>query len=120
VQRYLVGVVVGGALVFVTIDCHRKPTFSYQLVGNQLQLHAEPGTGIIGAGVKIYWDLDGDGQKDKDPANPGEFLDKRDVTMTGYDGPITMWVDDPITRREIKVTRTINLNVLRSDAQGAN
>jgi NADH-quinone oxidoreductase subunit L len=117
VQRYLVGVVLGGALVFLTIDCNHKPTFTYELVGNQLHLHAEPGTGIVGAGVKVHWDLDGDGQKDRDTS--GEFLDSRNVTVTGYDGPVTMWVVDPIVRREIKVTRTINLNVLRSDAQGA-
>jgi NADH-quinone oxidoreductase subunit L len=115
VQRYLVGVVVGGALVFLITDCRHKATFDYKLVGNQLQLHAEPGDGIEGATAKIYWDLDGDGEKDKDPAKPGQLLDKRDVTVTGYSGPITMWVADPITRREVKVTKTINLNV----SQGA-
>jgi NADH-quinone oxidoreductase subunit L len=110
VQRYLVGFVVGGALVFLMSDCHKQPTFEYQIVGNQLRLHAEPGSGIAGSSARISWDLDGDGQKDKDPANPAKLLDKRDVTVTGYNGPITMWVEDPITRRETKVTRTINLN----------
>ena len=43
---------------------------------------------------------------------PGPFT-------SACDGPITMWVNDPIARREIKVTRTINLNTLRSE-QGAN
>ena len=111
VQRYLVGVVVGGALVFALTDCHAKATFTYKLVGNQLQLHAEPGDGIEGATAKIYWDLDGDGKPDADPAKPGQLLDRRDVTVTGYSGPITMWVQDPITRKELKVTQTINLNV---------
>jgi NADH-quinone oxidoreductase subunit L len=119
VQRYLVGVVVGGALVFLTIDCHQKPTFSYKLVGNQLQLHAEPGDGIVGANIRIHWDLDGDGQKDSD-RETGALVNKRDVTVTGYDGPITMWLEDPVARREVKVTRTIDLNVLRSGAEGAN
>jgi len=107
VQRYLVGVVVGGALVFAITDCHHKATFTYKLVAGQLQLKAEPGDGIEGATAKIYWDLDGDGKKDMDPAT----LDKREVTVTGYSGPITMWVEDPVTRNEVKVTQTINLNV---------
>jgi NADH-quinone oxidoreductase subunit L len=123
VQRYLVGVVVGGALVFLMTDCHKKPSFTYKIVGNQLQLHAEPGTGIMGARARIHWDLDGDGVADKDPvkdpANPDHLLDKRDVTVTGYNGPITMWVEDPVTRREVKVTQTINLNVAAPGSQGA-
>jgi NADH-quinone oxidoreductase subunit L len=110
VQRYLVGVVIGGALVFVITDCHHKATFDYKIVGNEIRLHADPGSGILGATARVHWDLDGDGQKDHDPAHPGELLDKRDVTVTGYDGPITMWVEDPVTGREVKVTRTINLN----------
>jgi NADH-quinone oxidoreductase subunit L len=122
VQRYLVGVVVGGALVFMMTDCQHKPGFTYEISDGKLRLHADPGTGIVGATARIYWDLDGDGLKDRDPANAGELLDKRDVTVTGYDGPITMWVEDPITHREFKVTQTINLNVPRASqtpGQGA-
>ncbi|HEU4733815.1 MAG TPA: hypothetical protein VFT22_38245, partial [Kofleriaceae bacterium] len=119
VQRYLVGVVVGGALVFMATDCHRKPTFEYTIAGNQLRLHAEPGTGITGSRARISWDLDGDGQKDKDPDNPDKLLDKRDVTVTGVPGTITMWVEDPITRREVKVMKAIDLNVGKTATQGA-
>jgi NADH-quinone oxidoreductase subunit L len=110
VQRYLVGVVVGGALVFFITDCHHKATFDYTVVGNQIQLRADTGGGILGSAAHIHWDLDGDGQPDHDPKQPSELLDQREVTVTGYDGPITMWVEDPITRRETKVTRNINLN----------
>jgi NADH-quinone oxidoreductase subunit L len=109
VQRYLVGVVIGGALVFFFATCGHKATFEYKLVGNQLQLHAEPGDGIDGASAKIYWDLDGNGEKDTTP----ETVNKRDVTVTAYGGPITMWVVDPITGHETKVTQTINLNALQ-------
>jgi hypothetical protein len=111
VQRYLVGVVVGGALVFLFTDCGHKPTFEYTVVGNQLQVHAELGDGIDASTAKVYWDLDGDGHRDPDPAKPGELLDKRDVTVDGHSGQVTMWVEDAISRREIKVTKTINLNV---------
>jgi NADH-quinone oxidoreductase subunit L len=110
VQRYLVGVVIGGALVFFISDCHHKATFDYEVVGNQIKLHADPGSGILGTTAKVHWDLDGDGQPDRDPANPSELLDKRDVTMPANDVAITMWVEDPITGRETKVTRTVNLN----------
>jgi NADH-quinone oxidoreductase subunit L len=111
VQRYLVGVVVGGALVFFFATCGHKASFEYKLVGNQLELHAEPGEGIDGASAKVYWDIDGDGEKDKD--DKGALIDKRDLTVTAYGGPITMWVADPITGRETKVTQTINLNALQ-------
>jgi hypothetical protein len=111
VQRYLVGVVVGGALVFWFATCGHKASFEYKLVGNQLELHAEPGEGIDGASAKVYWDIDGDGEKDKD--DKGALIDKRDLTVTAYGGPITMWVADPITGRETKVTQTINLNALQ-------
>jgi hypothetical protein len=108
VQRYLVGVIIGGALVFFSTECHRKATFEYTIVGNEIRLHAEPGSGIGAANARIYWDLNGDGEKDKDAS--GQLIDKHDIAVTGYDGPITMWVEDPVTRREVKVTRTINLN----------
>jgi NADH-quinone oxidoreductase subunit L len=119
VQRYLAGVAVGGALVFFLTTCHHKATFTYKLVGNQLQLHADPGPGLEGNNAKIFWDLDGDGQKDRDPTSPSGWLEKRDVTVTGHDGPITMWVVDPITRKEVKVTQAINLNAVTPEAQGA-
>jgi NADH-quinone oxidoreductase subunit L len=115
VQRYLVGVVIGGAFVFFITDCHRKPTFEYEIVGNQIKLHADPGSGFSGTAV-VHWDLNGDGKEDedpdnKDPAQPHKLLDKHDVTAaTGYDGPITMWVTDPITHDKVEVTRTISLN----------
>jgi hypothetical protein len=110
VQRYLVGVVVGGALVFFISECHRKATFDYTIVGNEIRLHADPGSGLGASNVRIYWDLNGDNRKDFDPAHPDQLLNKRDVTVVGYDGPITMWVEDPVTGHEVKVTRTINLN----------
>ena len=79
------------------------------VISHEIRLHAEPGSGFAGT-AEISWDLNGDGKPDPDPARPGKLLDQRDVTVTGYDGPITMWVKDPVTHREVEVTRTINLN----------
>ncbi|HEY0190747.1 MAG TPA: NADH-quinone oxidoreductase subunit L [Kofleriaceae bacterium] len=119
VQRYLVGVVFGGALVLALTDCHQKPTFDYKVVGNQIQLHAMPGEGVESANAEIYWDLDGDNQKDRDPSNPDKLLNKRDVTVAGNVGAITMWVVDPVTRKETSVTRTIDLSALPADSNGS-
>jgi NADH-quinone oxidoreductase subunit L len=110
VQRYLVGIVVGGALVFAMTDCRRKPTFDRKIVGNQLRLHADLGSGIVSSASRITWDLDGDGKPELDSTSPSGLLEKRDVTVTGYDGPITMWVEDPISHTKLAVTRT-NLDV---------
>ena len=115
VQRYLVGIVVGGALVFAMTDCHRKATFDYKIVGNQLVLHADPGSGLVGSESRITWDLNGDGKPELDATSKSGLLEKRDVTVTGYDGPITMWVEDPIAHTTVAVTRTINLNAAKPE-----
>jgi len=41
------------------------------------------------------------------------------VTVTGYTGPITMWVEDPVSRKQVKVTKTISLSAGSAGAQGA-
>jgi NADH-quinone oxidoreductase subunit L len=122
VQRYLVGVVIGGAVVFVMTDCHHKATFHYTVNGNEVHLQADPGDGLEAATARVYWDLDGDGKKDLDPDDPEKqkLLEKRDVTLTGYAGSVTMWVEDPITHTETKVQQTINLNVWQPESKGAN
>jgi NADH:ubiquinone oxidoreductase subunit 5 (subunit L)/multisubunit Na+/H+ antiporter MnhA subunit len=81
VQRYLVGVVVGGALVFVITDCHHKATFDYKIVGNEIRLHADPGSGILGATARVHWDLDGAIEK-----NVREFIAAMLVLETGMVG----------------------------------
>jgi len=109
VQRYLAGLVIGAAAVFFVTDCHEKPTFDYKLVGNQIELHAQPGAGIAGASAKLRWDLDGDGQPDVDAS--GKPLDAKDLTLRAGDvgGRVTLWIDDPISHKRVSVTRTIEL-----------
>ena len=66
IQRYLVGLIVGAAAVFFVTDCHRKPSFDYELLPDgQIHLHALPGSGLVGETAKLEWDLDGDGQPDQ-------------------------------------------------------
>jgi NADH-quinone oxidoreductase subunit L len=111
VQRYLVGVIVGGAAVFLVTDCHQKPTFEYELVGDRLHLHAEPGSGLIGATTKLQWDIDGDGTADADP-NTGAIYNTPDLYVRYGDTrtKITLFIDDPITRKRIAVSRDIRFD----------
>jgi NADH-quinone oxidoreductase subunit L len=104
VQRYLSGVVVGGALVFWVTNCHNKPTFEYALSakGDQLVLHALPGAGVAGATAKLRWDLDGDGKPDHE--GPTVTVRPGDVG-----GKVTLWIDDQVNHETIEVTREIKL-----------
>jgi NADH-quinone oxidoreductase subunit L len=110
VQRYLVGVVVGAAAVFLVTDCHRKSTFSYKLEGDRIVLHADPGAGIASATAKLKWDLDGDGQPDIDPKT-GKPIDAPDLSVPAGDvgAKVTLWIDDPISQKTEKVTRIIRI-----------
>ena len=103
VQRYLVGLVIGAAAVFLVTDCHQKPSFIYRFEGNNgemLHLHAEPGAGIVGSSAKLRWDTDGDGQPDHEG---------RDVTIRAGEAAakITLFIDDPISQKTVPVTRAI-------------
>jgi NADH:ubiquinone oxidoreductase subunit 5 (subunit L)/multisubunit Na+/H+ antiporter MnhA subunit len=98
VQRYLVGIVIGAALVFGISKCRHEPTFVYRFEGNVVRLVAEPGEGISSL-AKIEWDIDDDGTID---------LTGREVTAVRGDvSRVTMWIDDPITRKRIPITRVV-------------
>ncbi|HEY4239597.1 MAG TPA: NADH-quinone oxidoreductase subunit L [Kofleriaceae bacterium] len=108
VQRYIVGVVVGGAAVFLVTDCHHKATFEYRVVGSQYQFHAEPGAGISTSTAKLSWDIDGDGKPDTDAS--GKVIDAADVTVPAGEvgSSVTLWVEDPINHAKVTVTRPIS------------
>ena len=108
VQRYLAGVVVGAACVFLITNCHAKPSFDYEIVGDRLHLMARPGAGLIGAGSKLRWDIDGDGQPDVDP-NTGAIYDTPELYVLYGDtrSEVTLFIDDPITHKTKKITRVI-------------
>jgi NADH-quinone oxidoreductase subunit L len=106
VQRYLVGVVIGAAAVFLVTDCHRKPTFTYEIDGSSLKLHAAPGAGVVGSTAKVHWHLDGstDCARDKDkPSDPVDLT----VRTGDVEADVTLCVDDGITHEMIPVTQTI-------------
>lgn len=116
VQRYLAGLVVGGALVFGVSECRSNPGFTYELVGDRIHLVAKPGAGIIGATSKLRWDIDGDGTPDSDP-NTGEPYSTPDLyVLYGDTGTnVTLFIEDPVKRTTVVVKRAIKLPTPAAD-----
>jgi NADH-quinone oxidoreductase subunit L len=106
VQRYLAGVVVGAAAVFLVTDCHRHPGFEIERHGDQVVLHAEPGSGISGANTKLHWHLDGSTDCAKDHGMPTE---PADLTKRAGDvgSRVTLCIEDGIARKTIIVTHEV-------------
>jgi hypothetical protein len=92
VQRYLVALLVGGALV-VAFATRRTLDFTWQPEGPlAARFHAEIGDGPAAAGAEVEWDFDGDGRTDStdvDPirafSNPGKYP----VTLRVKSGPFS-------------------------------
>ena len=98
VQRYLVGIVVGAALVFLVSQWEHEVTFEYEIDASTVRLKADPGEGLSTL-AKIEWDLDSNGEID---------LTGPEVTARRGDvGKVTMWIDDPISRKRTSVTRVV-------------
>ena len=98
VQRYLAGIVIGAALVFLVSRCQQETSFDYTFEGNTVRLTAQPGEGVSSL-AKIEWDLDSDGQID---ATGSEI-----TRVRGDVGTVTMWLEDPITRERRHVTQVV-------------
>jgi NADH-quinone oxidoreductase subunit L len=108
VQRYLAGLVVGAAAVFFVTDCHEKPSFAYELVGDRLHLVAEPGAGITSSTSKVRWDINGDGVPDNDPKTGQPYNTPELYVLYGDTASkVTLFIDDAVTRETRKVTREI-------------
>jgi hypothetical protein len=109
VQRYLVGVVVGAALVFYISDCGRKPTFQYRLNGPNMEFHAEPGAGVAGNRARLRWDFNSDGAPDL--GADGKPLDTIDVSVRAGEvgSQVTLWIEDPVSQETVSVTRDIRI-----------
>jgi NADH-quinone oxidoreductase subunit L len=113
VQRYLAGLVVGAAAVFLITDCKTKPTFTYERAGDQLKLHAGVGVGVVGKNSRLTWDITGDGIADPHPET-AKLLEGPDVTLRAADvtsASVTLIIEDPLTRKTEKVTREIEIPI---------
>ncbi|MBA2542837.1 MAG: NADH-quinone oxidoreductase subunit L [Deltaproteobacteria bacterium] len=109
VQRYLSGLVVGAALVFVITDCKTKNTFEFERKGDLLELRASSGAGVAGKASKLAWDITGDGIADMHP-DTGRPLEGATVTVRAADvtsSNVTLIVEDAVTRKTTKVTREV-------------
>jgi hypothetical protein len=109
VQRYVAGLVVGAAAVFLVTQCNTTQTFEYERKGDVVELRANVGAGVIGKTSKLTWDLGADGKPDRDAnGNPPEGPV---VTVRAADvgSKVTLVIEDPITRKTERVTREIEL-----------
>jgi NADH-quinone oxidoreductase subunit L len=119
VQRYLAGLVIGAAAVFFVTDCHRKPSFDYEIKGEQLHLHAAPGAGVVAATAKLHWHLDGNADCSFEKDRPG---DPTDITVRTGDvgGKVVLCVDDAVSHEMLSVSRTIREQEDEPAAKAAN
>ncbi len=111
VQRYLVGVVLGAAAIFLVTDCRRHPSFAYRQVDGWVELVAQPGEGLSAANAKLRWDLDGDNKPDPDPQGLDGLRSGSTLrVMAGEVGSkVTLWIEDPVSQETITVTREIRM-----------
>jgi hypothetical protein len=106
VQRYLVGLIVGAAAVFLVTDCHRHPSFDITRTGDTITLHAETGAGVAGAGAKLHWHLDGSTECSADKGKPS---DPAELTVRAGDtgARVALCIEDPIEKKTVVVTRPV-------------
>ena len=115
VQRYLVGVVLGAAAVFLVTNCNHKPDFDYDYDAktDMFTFHAHPGAGLIGEveakSARLQWDFDGDGKPDVDAS--GHYVTGVQITKRAGEvgGKVTLWIDDPVTQQRVEITHTVRL-----------
>jgi NADH-quinone oxidoreductase subunit L len=110
VHRYMVGVVLGGALIFYYASSP-KVSFEYeQGEGNLVEFSPDVGEGLDARGALIEFDLDLDGEADisetYDPASPMSV-------PYSFGGPgkykVTMTITDAVFDKKYSVTRTVHV-----------
>ena len=120
VHRYLVGVIVGAAAIFLWTSRVDQPTFQYRWTGGgldqSLEFKAEPGHGLR-KNARVAWDFNGDGKPDDFdndgvPDEMGREITKRAGEVSSR---VSMFVADPVFGDKKakatawrKVTRTVS------------
>ncbi len=110
VHRYLVGLVIGGALIFYFASSP-KVSFTYeQQAGNEVIFTPDIGEGLDAKGATITFDLDFDGEPDVtrkyDPINPPKV-----PWVFGGEGDykVKMTMTDAVFGETYSVTKTIHV-----------
>jgi NADH-quinone oxidoreductase subunit L len=119
IHRYLVGLVIGGALIFFFAS-RPSPDFDWRQTDElTVEVIADTGAGIGARGATVEFDFDGDGRADRtgvwnsgDPplrfswpfSQPGEH-------------EVTMWMTDAVFKRKGEVTRTVTVAPARAAAE---
>ena len=123
IQRYLTGLVIGAAAVFLVTDCKDKPSFDYVVLRdrNVIELHATAGGGVVGNSSKFLWDIDGDKKSTAaDVGVDGKLLEGPDVTIPivppGFE--VTLIIVDPVTRKQVKEPRRIEYETAATPTEG--
>ncbi|WP_428262307.1 NADH-quinone oxidoreductase subunit L [Haliangium sp.] len=121
VHRYMVGVVIGAAVIFGATTWGWAPDFSYRTDGRTVQFTAEVGAGPANLrGRTIRWDLDGDGAPDLMPgidrasAGDADYLDdvSVEIDLQEVGGQVTLWYTDPVFGTTRTVVKPIAMNDL--------
>ncbi len=113
VQRYMVGIVIGTAAIFLWTSRADHPGFTWKRVPAGIEFTAEPGNGLR-KDAEIRWDFDGDGKADEGAT--GRVI----VRAPGEVGSrVTMFVSDPVWGKKRgdgkpdewrKITRKVSLS----------
>jgi hypothetical protein len=115
VQRYMVGVVLGAAAIFLWTSRADEPGFTWRAVPAGIEFKAQPGNGLRADSV-VRWDFDGDGQPDEATGTgTGTLVVKRRGEIASR---VTLFIADPVWGKKgkdgkptewRKVTRKVEL-----------
>jgi NADH-quinone oxidoreductase subunit L len=113
VQRYLVGLILGAALIFWWTGRASEPRVTYRAVPEGVELRVYAGSGLAGQGAQVRWDLRGDGEWDRDAAGQ-ELSDPVIVRRSGEVGPfVRVEITDPVRGKRRVLSVHVKLDEVR-------
>jgi hypothetical protein len=122
VQRYLVGVVIGAAAIFLWTSRADEPSFTWRPVPAGIEFTAKPGNGLR-KDATVQWDFDGDGRPDEGANGPVIVKRRGEVASR-----VTLFIADPVWGKKgpdgvpkewRHVTRKVQLPAAVADVGGA-